>query len=65
MSNMKNTTKKILSEKAIYDMNIRKKLEKKQFNTDLSKEEYNELYELLQKNGLSKVLFIRYVLEND
>ena len=46
---MKDTTKKIVTEKAEYDMELRKKLEKKQFNTDLSKEEYETLNNLLKE----------------
>ena len=60
---MKDTSKKIISEKAKYDMELRKKLEKKQFNTDLSKEEYQKLDNLLKEKGLSKVLFIRLATE--
>lgn len=60
---MKDTTKKIVTEKAEYDMKLRKKLEKKQFNTDLSKEEYETLNNLLKEKGLSKVLFIRLAKE--
>lgn len=60
---MKDTSKKIISEKAKYDMELRKKLEKKQFNTDLSKEEYQKLDNLLNEKGLSKVLFIRLATE--
>lgn len=60
---MKDTTKKILTEKAAYDIELRKKLEKKQFNTDLSKEEYDCLNNLLKEKGLSKVLFIRLAKE--
>lgn len=60
---MKDTSKKIISKKAKYDMELRKKLEKKQFNTDLSKEEYQKLDNLLKEKGLSKVLFIRLATE--
>lgn len=56
--------KKIISEKAKYDMNLRKKLEKKQFNTDLSKDEFEKLNELLIRLGINKALFIRIAKNN-
>ncbi len=56
--------KKKLSEKSKYDMNLRKKLEKKQFNTDLSKTDYEELNNLLNNFELSKALFIRISTNN-
>lgn len=56
--------KKKLSEKSKYDMNLRKKLEKKQFNTDLSKTDYEELNDLLNNFELSKALFVRVSKNN-
>lgn len=56
--------KKELSKKSKYDMNLRKKLEKKQFNTDLSKTDYEELNNLLNNLELSKALFIRISKNN-
>lgn len=56
--------KKIISEKAKYDMKLRKKLEKKQFNTDLSKDEFEKLNELLIRLGINKALFIRIAKNN-
>lgn len=46
-------------QKAKYDMDLRKKLEKKQFNTDLNKEEYEELNSLLKEQKLTKADFLR------
>ena len=46
-------------QKSKYDMDLRKKLEKKQFNTDLNKEEYEELNSLLKEKKLTKADFLR------
>lgn len=49
-------------EKTKYDMDYRKK-HKKQFNVDLNIEEYDELTELLKKQNIKKVQFVRIAFE--
>ena len=55
---------KVLSEKTLYDMKLRKDLEKKQFNTDLNKIDYDHVMDMLEQFGLSKALLIRLAISN-